>query len=155
MRTRTTLACIGLAAAALGSLAVAGPAVAAEPPPPTAPTAPTVSEAKILETVCASVQKIVEQINTAQLVKVDGLNLAAVHDQCVQSGKVSLADPAKETVKQPGAMSGLGKTAGGSLAPGLGGLHLGGMDLGGVRLSDMTLSDMGLSKLSDMGLSNG
>ncbi|MEU8959249.1 hypothetical protein AB0C93_33755 [Streptomyces sp. NPDC048518] len=144
MRTRTTLACIGLAAAAaFGPLAVAGPAVAAEPPPPTAPTAPAAPDAKMLETVCASVQKIIEQIGVAQLVKVDALNPAAVHDQCMKSGKVSMADPAKQPAQQPGALPGLGKAADPGAVPGAGVVHLGGMDLGGVRLSPMTVGDAG------------
>ncbi|MFD6435913.1 hypothetical protein [Streptomyces venezuelae] len=147
MRTRTTLACVGLAAAAvLGPLAVAGPAVAADPPPPTAPTAPTAPDAKILETVCASVQKIIEQINVAQLVKVDGLNPAAIHDQCMESGKVSMPGPVKEPAKQPGSASGLVKAEAGSVLVDPGGLHLGGMDLGGVRLNPMDLGDAGPAK---------
>ncbi|MEU1119743.1 MULTISPECIES: hypothetical protein [unclassified Streptomyces] len=150
MRTRTTLACIGLAAAAFGPLAAAGPAVAAEPPPPAAPTAPAAPDAKILETVCASVQKIIEQIGAAQLVKVDALNPATVHDQCMKSGKVSMADPAKQPAQQPGALPGLGKAADPGAdpgaVPGAGVVHLGGMDLGGVRLSPLTVGDAGPGK---------
>ncbi|MEU5684305.1 hypothetical protein [Streptomyces venezuelae] len=147
MRTRTTLACVGLAAAAVfGPLATAGTAVAADPPPPTAPTAPAAPDAKILETVCASVQKAIEQIAAVQVVKVDGLDPAAIHDQCMQSGKVSMPDPVKEPAKQPGAVSGPEETEAGGVVLDQGGLHLGGMDLGGVRLNPLDLGDAGPAK---------